>query len=171
MFGIAVNAGDADAYAAVKHYYSTTTSTDGKEIALAALGRAQTPALVDDLLAFTFSGAVAVQDRHTSALALAANARGRGPLWAYVKAHWEATVFPALGGNLVVLERFLRVALSKFAARDVQRDIAAFFAAKDTRGFDRGLAVVADTIAAAAAYRERDAALVEEWLGANGYLE
>jgi len=170
VFRIAINNGGKDAYEAVKAYYRMTTATDGKEIALQAMGRVQTPELVKDFLDFSFSAAVAVQDRHSSGLSLAANGKARGQLWEYIKAHWDDKVFPSLSGNMVVLERFLRVSLNKFASFDVEKDIQAFFEPKDKRGYDRGLGVIADTITAAAQYRERDAASVEEWLGAHGYL-
>ena len=75
-----------------------------------------------------------------------------------------------MAGNMIVLERFLRQALSKFASYDVEKDIRVFFEGKDNRGYDRGLGVILDTVIGNAKYRERDAAVVREWLGANGYM-
>lgn len=166
-----ITEGGKEEYEAVKKYYSTTTTTDGKEIALQAMGRVQTPELARDLLDFTFSPAVAIQDRHSPGMSLAANSNARLLLWEYIKEHWESKVYPSLSGNMTVLERFLRVSLSKFASFDVERDIQKFYKGKDNRGYDRGLGVIADTINAAAKYKERDAALVKEWLSVHGYLD
>lgn len=170
VFRISVTEGGKDAYEAVKRFYTTTTSVDGKEIALQSLGRVQSADLANEYLDFLFSPAVAVQDMHSGAGSLAANSKTRETLWAYIKHKWDNKVFPDLSGNKVVLERFLRISLSKFASFEVKGDIDTFFAEKDNKGYDRGLGVIGDTITGAAKYKERDAGLVKEWLGANGYL-
>ena len=74
-----------------------------------------------------------------------------------------------LSSLIVVLERYLRMGLIKFASLEVADEIKGFFAGKDCRGFDRGLGVVDDTVRGQALYRMRDEAVVREWLGANGY--
>jgi len=165
-----VTQGGQAAYDAVKTEYSTTSSIDGKEICLQALGRVQTPELAAEFLAFLFSPAVAVQDKHSGALAMATNSKVRYELWRFVRDRWDDVVFPILSGNMVVLERFLRMGLIKFASLEVADEIKGFFAGKDCRGFDRGLGVVDDTVRGQALYRMRDEAVVREWLGANGYL-
>jgi aminopeptidase N len=170
IFRIAVTHGGCDAYEAVKKFYLNTKSVDGKEIALQSLGRVQTPELATEYLDFNFSDKVAVQDRHSAAIALAANGKTRLALWEYVKAHWDDKVFATLSGNMVVLERFLRVALNKFASYEVKKDIESFFEGKNQRGYDRGLGVVKDTIEGQAKYKERDVEVVREWLNAHGYL-
>lgn len=71
---------------------------------------------------------------------------------------------------MVVLDRYLKNSLGKFASLEVERDITSFFKDKDQKGFDRGLVQVSDTISANARYKERDEMLVSEWLGAKGYL-
>lgn len=169
IFRIAVTQGGQAAYDAVKTEYSTTSSIDGKEICLQALGRVQTPELAAEFLAFLFSPAVAVQDKHSGAVAMAANSKVRYELWRFVRDRWDDVVFPILSGNMVVLERFLRMGLIKFASLEVADEIKGFFAGKDCRGFDRGLGVVDDTVRGQALYRMRDEAVVREWLGANGY--
>ncbi|KAF2432236.1 hypothetical protein EJ08DRAFT_585779 [Tothia fuscella] len=170
VFRIAVTEGGQDAYEAVKKFYSTTASIDGKEIALQSLGRVQSPELAKAYLNFLFSPSVAVQDVHSGAASLAANAETRGELWNYIKTNWDSKILPDLSGNMVVLERFLRMSLAKFASFEVKKDIDTFFEKKDQKGYDRGLGVVADTITGAAKYKERDAGNVKEWLGAHGYL-
>jgi aminopeptidase N len=152
-------------------FYVNTKSVDGKEIALQSLGRVQTPELATEYLDFTFSDKVAVQDRHSPAIALAANGKTRLALWEYVKTHWDDRIFKTLSGNMVVLERFLRVALNKFASYEVKSDIEKFFEGKDQRGYDRGLGVVKDTIEGQAKYKERDVEVVREWLKTHGYLK
>lgn len=168
VFRLAIANGGAQEYEAVKQEFLTTTSVDGKEIALQALGRVQTAELARDLFAFTMSEAVKDQDKHSPVSALAANGKVREVVWECIKGDWQR-VRAVLGGNMVVLDRFVRVGLNKFASRDIGRDIADFFADKDNRGYDRSLGVVQDTIGGNAGYRERDQEVLAEWLATRAY--
>lgn len=75
-----------------------------------------------------------------------------------------------MAGRTVVTDRYFKSTLGKFASWEMEREIEAFFKDKDTKGFDRGLVQVADSIRGNAMYREREERVVEEWLGAHGYL-
>lgn len=160
--------GGKPAYEHVEHEYATGTSIDGKEICLAALGRTRDPALIERYIAMIFSSQIAYQDKHTAAASLAANPEGRQALWPFVRDHWEQ-VRESLGPNMVVVARFLKVALGKFVDHETEREIAAFFEGRDNQGYDRSLAIVADTIRGNADYRERDQGVVGEWLAAHHY--
>lgn len=166
---IAIREDGEPAYRAVQEEYLSTTSIDGKETCLLALGKVQTTTLADEFLDFQFSDKVAIQDMHTGSVSLAANSKVRNAFWEYIKKHWE-TVHEKLSGNPVVLDRYIKTTLSKFASHEVERDIAAFFKDKDTKGYDRGLVQVSDTVKANASYNERDEAIVLEWLKAHDYI-
>ncbi|KAF2156223.1 hypothetical protein K461DRAFT_275341 [Myriangium duriaei CBS 260.36] len=168
VFQIAIKEGGRSEYDTVRKEFETTKSVDGKEIALSSLGRVQSKELAHDYLKWSFSGAVAVQDFHSVSGSLAANSKVRIAVWEFVKQEWDM-IRERLSGNMVVVERYLRMGLSKFASNDVEQDIAKFFEGKDQRGFDRGLAVISDTIKGQAKYRERDADVIREWLSAHGY--
>jgi aminopeptidase N len=169
VFSIAVKEGGEQAFKAVQNEYLNTTSIDGKEICLQALGRVQTPELAQEFLSFIFSDKVAMQDKHSGTIALSNNSKVRIEVWKFVRDHWEDKIFPTLSGNMVVLERFLRFGLNKFADDKVASEIADFFKGKDTRGYDKGVAVIDDTIRSHAKYRARDEGVVREWLKANRY--
>jgi aminopeptidase N len=168
VFKIAIRYGGRSEYEAVKKEWSMTSSIDGKEIALASLGRIQdSKTLLPDFLSFVFS-TVAIQDIHTAASALATNSKTRAGLWEYIKENWEM-IREKLGGNMVVLDRFLRLSLDKFTDLEAEQDIATFFKDKDNRGYDRTLGVVSDTIQGRAAYRKRDKKILLEWLKTHSY--
>ncbi|KAI4096149.1 MAG: hypothetical protein LQ344_001212 [Seirophora lacunosa] len=168
VFRINVAEGGKEAYEAVKNEYINTTSIDGKEICLQALGRVQTTELINDFLDFQFSDKVKVQDMHSGSVALAANPQARDTLWRYIKDRWDK-VHGKLSGNSVVLDRYLKNSLQKFASHEKEKDITDFFKDKDTKGFDRGLVQVSDTVRGNANYKERDEQLVLEWLQTHGY--
>jgi aminopeptidase N len=126
-----------------------------------------TTTLLPDLLSFLFTS-VAVQDMHTCAAALATNSKTRAGLWQFIKENWEM-VRARLSGNMVVLDRFLRLSLQKFTDLEIEKDISEFFKDKDNRGYDRTLGIVSDTIKSGAGYRVRDRDVLLEWLKARGY--
>lgn len=168
VFRIVIAEGGKSEYEAVKHEYLNTTSVDGKEICLQSLGRVQSTDLVKDFLDFQFSDKVATQDVHTGAMSLAANPKARYTLWQYIMENWN-TVHEKLSANSVVIARFLKNSLQKFASHEVEKEITAFFKDKDTSGYDRGLVQVSDTVKGNANYKERDQALILEWLKAHDY--
>ncbi|KAH0378900.1 hypothetical protein KCU92_g8484, partial [Aureobasidium melanogenum] len=169
-FKIAVKEGGKPAYDAVMKEYLNTTSVDGKEIALQALGRVQSTDLAREYLKWSFSGAVATQDLHTPSRALALNSKTKLEVWHFVKENWTM-LRERLGNNMVVLERYLRMSLNRFSSFEVEKDIADFFKDKDNAGYDRGLAVVSDTIKGRARYAQHDLEIVREWLSAHGYMK
>jgi hypothetical protein len=122
---------------------------------------------VSDYLAFLFSD-VPTQDLHTGAAGLAANPKARRELWLYIRDHFD-DILTRLSKNMVVLNRLLRESLKKFADRETEKDIAKLFENRDNRGYDRTLNIVRDTVLGRAAYKERDAAVIREWLKTNGY--
>ncbi|KAA6410075.1 MAG: aminopeptidase 2 [Lasallia pustulata] len=168
VFRTVIAEGDRSEYEAVKHEYLNTNSVDGKEICLQSLGRVQSTDLVKEFLDFQFSDRVATQDAHTGAISLASNPKARYTLWQYIKENWDA-VHKKLSGNSVVIDRFLKNSLLKFASHEVEKDITAFFKDKDTKGYDRGLIQVSDTVKGNANYKDRDEALILEWLKAHEY--
>lgn len=168
IFGINISEGGRKEYEAVKEEYLKTDSVDGKEICLSALGRTKDADLVTDYLDFVFSDKVAIQDVHSGAVSLAANAKVRHLLWEYMKNRWQQ-VEARLSANNVVFDRFVRMGLSKFADHKTGDDIAAFFKDKDTGAYARALVIVADNIRTNANYKERDEEVVLEWLKAHGY--
>ena len=169
VFRLAVMNGGSAEYEAVKQEYLSTTSIDGKEICLTAMGEVQSIDLVNNFLDFQFSDQVAVQDVHTGSIALANNPKAKDALWAYIKKNWD-TIHGKLSANTVVIDRYLKTTLSKFSSHEVERDITKFFEGKDTKGYDRGLVQVSDTIQGNASQKERDGKLVLEWLKAHEYV-
>lgn len=168
IFRTVIVGGGRAEYEAVKKEYFNTTSVDGTEICLQALGRVQTADLANEFLDFVFSGQVILQDIHTGPESLAANAKARVYVWQYFKIHWEK-IHGLLSSMPLVLDRLLKRTLTHFASHEVERDIAEFFKDKDNRGYDRTLGVIADTIRGNANYKERDEKVVLEWLTVHGY--
>ncbi|KAK3216762.1 hypothetical protein GRF29_1g903291 [Pseudopithomyces chartarum] len=170
VYSIAIKERGESAVDAIQNEFLTTSSIDGKEICLRSLGHVQTPDLAKRVLSFIFSDKVAMQDKHSGTVVLAGNSKVRIEVWNFIRDNWDSTIYPTLAGNLVVLERFLRMGLNKFADEKIADEIAAFFKEKDNRGYDQGLKVIDDTIRSHAKYQSRDENVVREWLKANNYI-
>jgi hypothetical protein len=103
IFGITIHSAGAqseDEYRAVLEEWKTTTSVDGKDIALRALGRTQNPKLLAEYLKF-ISEEVSVGDIHTGAAALAANPKARYALWKFFQDNFDH-FYDRLAGNMVI---------------------------------------------------------------------
>ena len=170
VFNTVVSEGGEAGYQSVKREYINTTSIDGKEICLSSLGFVTTPELVNDCLDFRFSDTVPVQDKFLGCASIASNGKARGPMWIYLKGNW-GTISKIMSVNSSMLNRLLQRMLSKFASHEMEEDVKAFFQGKDTTGFDRGLVQIQDSIRSNANYRERDEALVSEWLRTHRYAK
>ncbi|EKD21015.1 uncharacterized protein L3040_004632 [Drepanopeziza brunnea f. sp. 'multigermtubi'] len=167
VYNLAIFHGGRSEFESIKAEWHSTTSVDGREMTLRALGRIQDPTLLPEYLSLLFKD-VATQDMHTGAMAIAANSHTRPGLWKYIQENFDA-IKEKLSKNMVVLDRFLRLSLNKFNDRETEKDIAKFFEGRDNRGYDRTLNVVSDTILGRATYKERDAKVILEWLKVHGY--
>lgn len=173
----AIKTNPAKAVEALKKEWYNGSSIDGKVVSLSSLGHVRDPELITKvLLPFVFdssppvpaSESVPSGDMHILGGSLASNSVARPLLWKYFQENWtQATSKMA---NPIILDRFVKVTLSKFTDAKYVGEIESFFADKDTSGFHRTLEQVKDAVRGRAAYRARDAKVIKEWLSANGYI-
>ena len=168
VYNLAVANGGKEELSAIKKEYEQTTSVDGKEICIQAMGRAKDVDSATALLNFVTSEEVPVQDSHAGISAIAANNSTRDTAWYYTQAKWERIV-KRLGVSNIVLDRWVKMGLVQFSDVEKADEISAFFKDKDTATFSRSLVIANDTIRSNASYRERDEKKLLEWLTANGY--
>ena len=166
VFRIVVAEGGIEEYDALVQEYLSTSTVDGREIVLSALGRVRKPELIQQVLEFIISDSVKTQDKHTPAIALAGNSRARLALWTFIKTNWD-TIYQQLSGNMVTLDRFLKNTLNKFASQEVLDDIDSFFKDKNTSGYDRGLGIISDTVRGNISWVKRDEEAVKAWLSVH----
>lgn len=76
-----------------------------------------------------------------------------------------------MGGNPIMLDRFIKLSLQQFVSVDRVKEIEDFFGQKDTRAFNKSLEQVKDKIRGRAAYRERDGQVLRRWLVEKGYAQ
>ncbi|KAI2624565.1 peptidase family M1-domain-containing protein [Hypomontagnella submonticulosa] len=178
VYRTAIKTNPAKAVPVLKKEWYSGASIDGKEVCLASLGHTRDPDIItNDLLPFNCdlsppappSESVPSGDMHSLGSALSTNSVARPIQWKYIQENWEKLTTKM--ANPVVLDRFIKLTLQKFTDAKYIDEIDAFFKDKDTSAFDRTLEQVKDSIRGRAAYRERDAKVIKEWLSANGYLQ
>ena len=169
VFQTSIKSGGRPEYEMIKTEFTKTKSIDGKEICLTCMGQVPSVDLAQDFMNFQFSENVAVQDVHFGSASLAANSKAREALWEYVQNDWQK-VSKRLCARPIIMDRFIKMSLSKFASHEIKQNITNFFNDKDTEGWNRAVVQVIDTVQANANYRERDESIVLEWLTAHGYV-
>jgi aminopeptidase 2 len=145
-------------------------TSDERNTALRALGRAKSPELIQRTLAYSISEHVKGQDIYLPISALRTHKEGIEALWTWVKDNW-AELERRLPPSLSMLSSVVSICTSSFTHREHIKDIEDFFANKSTKGFDKSLAQSCDAISAKAAWIERDSQDVKAWLQEHGYLQ
>ncbi|KAJ4502159.1 hypothetical protein HRR81_004501 [Exophiala dermatitidis] len=168
IFNLTVANGGQEEYDAIKAEFRKTSSVDGREICIQALGCSKNPEHAWDLLQFVTSEEVPVQDAHGGVAAVSNNNETRRVAWEFTKKEWKR-IEERLKGTNIVLDRWIKMALPKFSDIAIRDDIAEFFKDKNTAAFSRSLVITHDSITSNANYKQRDEAQLLEWLKTHGY--
>ncbi|KAF3918942.1 Laeverin [Dactylellina cionopaga] len=169
VFRIGISEGGKDEYEKVWAEYLKATSPDGKEITLQSLGKARDETLIADYLEKMIGDKIPTQNTHYVSSSLAMNSDAKPLVWKFVKERWD-DIFKLLSGNMVLLDRFVRVTLNKFADETILEEMKTFFEPKDQRGYDRAVRVAIDSVSGNVSWKKRDEKVVLEWLQGKGYI-
>lgn len=161
---------DQTQYDVIVNETRNAATSDERNSALRALGRAKSPELIQRTLAMALSDEVKGQDIYLPIAALRSHAEGCHALWKWVKDNWEE-LERRLPPSLSMLSSVVAITTSGFTHREHIEDIEAFFKGKSTKGFDMALSQSIDAISAKAAWLERDADDVKTWLKEHKYLQ
>lgn len=177
VYRVAIKHDPVAATKVLKQEWYAAPAVDSKDVCLGALGTCTDESIITNtLLPFLFnisppapaSDSVPPADLHMLSGGLASNRVARPLLWKFIKENW-GQIEDKIGGNPIVVDRFVNVSLSKFTSYKDLEEIEAFFQDKDTTAFNRTLEATKDKVRGRAAYKERDAGILKEWLVTNGY--
>lgn len=156
------NGGEAE-YDAILNEYRTAKTSDERNTALRAIGRARKPELIKRTLQLPLSKEVKEQDIYLPIGGLRSHKEGIVALWNWMKENWD-TIQKKLPPGLSMLGSVVSLCTSSFTSEAQLKEIESFFKERSTKGFDQSLAQSFDAIRAKAGWLERDRADVEKWL-------
>ncbi|KAF2842787.1 hypothetical protein M501DRAFT_993558 [Patellaria atrata CBS 101060] len=160
--------GDAE-YDAILNEYRTATTSNERNTALRAIGRAKKQELIQRTLQLPLSDEVKGQDIYLPLGGLRAHKEGILELWQWCTEHWDE-LEKKLPPGLTMLGTVVSICTSSFTTLEHRQRIIDFFGQRKTKGFDQSLAQSLDAIKAKASWIERDSEDVKEWLRQHDYL-
>ena len=176
IYRAAIKASPEAAVKFLKSLWFSTSSIDGKDICLSALGHTRdTKLLESEILPFLFnisppappSNSVPSGDMHMLASSLAANSVARTMQWDFMRQNWPDVEKKM--ANPVVLDRFIKLSLQQFTKESAVDEMVDFFEDKDTSAYARTLETVKDKVRARSRFRVREEKELLKWLKAQGY--
>lgn len=170
VYNIVLKNGGAKEYDAVLDIYRNSSTSDEKNTALRSLGAAEDIALVRRTLDMALNGEVRNQDAYMPLSGLRSHVTGVEERWKWLKENWD-TILSRFPPSLGMLGSIIQLSTVSFNTEEQLKDVEAFFAPKDTKGFDRAVSQSLDSISAKAHWLKRDREDVEQWVKANGYFD
>lgn len=157
-------------YEAILNEYRTAATSDERNTALRAIGRARSPELIKRTLSLPLSTEVKGQDIYLPLGGLRSHKDGIEALWTWMCDNWAA-LEKKLPPGLTMLGSVVSVCTSSFTKEAQADEVRKFFKERGTKGFDQSLAQSMDAVRAKGNWVERDAGDVKEWLVKGGYLK
>lgn len=169
VYGIVLSYGGEEEYNAILDEYRKGTTSDKRNTALRAIGRAKKPELIKRTLSMPLSDEVKGQDVYLPIGSLRTHKEGIEALWQWMTENW-AELEKKLPPGLTMLSSVVTISTSGFTHKDRMTRIEDFFSKRSTKGFDQSLAQSLDAIRAKANWIERDSDDVKSFLKQHGYL-
>ncbi|KAJ5681936.1 uncharacterized protein N7477_001876 [Penicillium maclennaniae] len=170
VFAIVLKHGGLKEYEVVYDRFRNAPTSDEKTTALRCLGTAENPELIKRTLGLATSDEVKNQDIYMPLGGLRNHPAGIEARWAWLKENWDE-IFKRLPPSLGMLGTVVQLTTSSFCTEAQLKDVTDFFAAKDTKGYDRAVEQSLDAIRAKVNWLKRDREDVENWLSKNQYLQ
>lgn len=165
---IAANGGEKE-FEQLMKIYKNPQSLDEKISAMRAFGRFENESILEKVLKMTIDGSIRSQDIYIPMQGMRAHKLGVETLFTWMKKEWD-TIYKLLPPGLSMLGSVVQICTSGFTTMEKYQEIEEFFKAKNTKGFDQGLAQSLETIKSKANWVSRDADAVEKWLKENNHL-
>ncbi|KIH90371.1 aminopeptidase 2 [Sporothrix brasiliensis 5110] len=168
VFGMALKYGGKDEYDAVLNFWRTSQNSDERNTALRSLGRAKDPELIKRTLELLSGKEVKDQDIYMPASGLRGHPTGIEALFTWMTENWD-DLYKRLPPGLSMLGSMVSIMTSSFSRPEQIARVEAFFADKNTKGYDQALAQSLDAIRSKIAWVQRDGKDIAGWLRENGY--
>lgn len=165
VFGLAAKEGDSATLDKLLEIYLNNKSAEGLS-ALRSLGRVQDDQVRKEQLKHAFDDTVKPQDITYLLAGFGADVKGMRIRLDWMKENWEAIVqkFPP---SLGMLSSVVKVVFSGLNTKEYLQEFEDFFGSRSTKGYDKAVANVRDSMTSRINWYERDSKAVSEWFAAQ----
>lgn len=167
---VLANGGGEQAFDAIWKSYLNAPTAGQKDQALRVIGGVEDAALIKRTLEYALGPDVKTQDLYKPISSMRSTSTGISIRWQWMKDNWTE-IHKRLSTAGTLLGGVLQMTASSLCTEEQAQDVEDFFKDKDNKGYDMSLAQSLDAIRSKALWVKRDAADVEQWLQANGYLD
>ncbi|KAK6463251.1 alanine/arginine aminopeptidase [Scheffersomyces coipomensis] len=169
IFNYAAKVGDENTFEQLLDIYKTSESVEVRISALRALGRFNKPEILDKVVALLLqTDVIKQQDIYIPMQGLRAHKEGINKLWSWLTENWDP-IYELIPPSNSMLGSIVIIATSSYTKQEQKEAVEKFFAEKDTKGYDQGLAKALDSVSAKIKSAKRDIAPISNWLSVNGY--
>ncbi|KAF2141823.1 uncharacterized protein K452DRAFT_228465 [Aplosporella prunicola CBS 121167] len=169
VYAIVLSNGGEEEYNAILNEYRTASTSDERNTALRAIGRAKKPELIQRTLSLPLSDEVKGQDIYLPLGGLRTHKEGIEALWQWMTSNWDE-LEKKLPPGLTMLGSVVTICTSSFTSKAQMQRIEDFFGKRATKGFNQSLAQSLDAIRAKSNWIERDSEDVKSFLKEHGYF-
>ncbi|PWY81700.1 hypothetical protein BO94DRAFT_496063 [Aspergillus sclerotioniger CBS 115572] len=163
VFAYTLQNGGESEYNIILEEYRTAPTSDDRITALAALGHARDPQLVERTTSMLLSEEIRLQDIQVPMTTLRTHPNGISGLWRWMTQNWPV-VKQRLSSGLVVLTLVIGLCTSRFTTDEQREEVEFFFRKNGTEGFDKALQQSLDEVRTKTRWVERDGEDVRKWL-------
>ncbi|EGW35036.1 uncharacterized protein SPAPADRAFT_58170 [Spathaspora passalidarum NRRL Y-27907] len=171
IFNVVAKNGDLSTFDQLFNIYRNPQSVEEKIAALRAFGRFENDEVMEKVTGLLLqTDIIKQQDIYIPMQGLRAHRAGIEKLWAWLTVNWDR-VYELLPPGLSMLGSIVTLATSGFTRPEQKKEVEEFFATKNTKGYDQGLAQSLDIITAKGKWAQREAESIYKWLEQNGYTK
>ncbi|KAF5250995.1 hypothetical protein FANTH_3859 [Fusarium anthophilum] len=167
VFGIVAAHGGLEELEHLVELWKSSSNEDEQYLALECLGRAPNAELMKWVLNHLLTDTVKNHDMFYLTWLAGGTAHGAIELWEWTKRNWERVEKDV---PVDIASLFLGTALEGLHTKEQIEDVRAFFAARDTKGYQMVLDQNLEGMENRRSWAERDISDVRSWLEGHGYL-
>ncbi|KAL6058582.1 Aminopeptidase [Balamuthia mandrillaris] len=166
VYNTVVKHGGEKEWEAVLRLYREADMHEERLRCMSALGSALDESLLLRALEFSLSDEVRSQDTFRMIASVGMNPKGSELAWRFVQEHYKE-LEQRYHGHFLLLGRIISGAIANFASEEKAQEVEAFFADKNLEGVERTLQQAVEKIRGRAAWLNRDASQLHQWLQQN----
>ncbi|CAG9856112.1 unnamed protein product [Phyllotreta striolata] len=160
-YKIVISSGSKEDFESLFRLYKTSDLNEEKLRIVSGLGATEQAELIADLLQFSLSDHVKIQDGVLVLIAASQTAAGRELTWEFIKDNWETIAKKFTAGSL--LQNLIKEVAGKFASERKLGELEEFFGKTSNCWIDKAVQQVLENVGISSAWLRRDAEIIKHY--------